>query len=993
MASNYTEVYEQCVERIVSGEPYVEFDAQMSSPKGNYIWYRLRFTGIAGKNGCVERAICTAEPIGEYKDLENRFTTVMKQNHIETWLYDIKRRALVRHDDVNKPYEWVGGPGSHPLENLTEKKPVHPDDEKKLRCFYERLDSGEKQISEVLRLWDAAKAQYRWKRCTYTVIPDKQGHPTYALGSAVDVTEQIETQKKYEEAIRSRYRTLGENVLLAGHCNVTANRIVEMVDQTHAQLLKRFGDEREAFFTGLGSLIPDETRRKEFYNVFLSKNIKRSFDLGITQHVVECEISLDPASRSLRWVSVGIEVVKSPENNDLIGFLTVADITENKMQAQVLDAAIRFDYDYVARLNLNAGSMVMYQSMGKGEQLDGYEYGVSYQYAEAIRRTTERYIVDEDKEFYSKSMAVENIRRQLQSNDIYEFVYRMKEYTGAIRTKRARFVAYDRTGKIVVFSRVDITDIVFQQDEQRKALAESLSIAQKANQAKSEFLASMSHDIRTPMNAIIGMCDLALEDQSNTRQVNESLQIIQNSSGLLLSLINDILDMSRIESGKMTLAEEGFSIAEQVKIASDRIQSIAEKRALRLELFTDIRHDRCIGDAVRIHRVVDNILTNAVKFTPDGGAIICRITEGPMRNRNFGLYRFEISDTGIGMSEEQQARAFEPFYRAESSLTSHTEGTGLGLSIAKSIVDYMGGTITLHSTEGVGTTFVIELPLRFARKEQVPAARPAAAEVGAGSLFGVRILLCEDHPVNQTVAKRILEKAGAIVTVAENGQVGYEMFAQSKPNDFHAILMDIQMPVMNGYEATRAIRESGHPQAKRIPILAMTANAFTEDIQKCLNAGMNDHLAKPIEPKRLCAALQRHVGERPMAKTEKLKVLFVDDVELNIAVLTSAIQDEFSILVARSGEEALRILDQNPEIAAIITDIVMPNMDGMALIRTLRGDRRFRRLAIIANTQYGDIRQEEELLRIGADEFLYKPTAPQMVQTRLKNVLRKYDRY
>ncbi|MEG1427509.1 MAG: ATP-binding protein, partial [Oscillospiraceae bacterium] len=425
-----------------------------------------------------------------------------------------------------------------------------------------------------------------------------------------------------------------------------------------------------------------------------------------------------------------------------------------------------------------------------------------------------------------------------------------------IRTKQARFAVYDRAAGIVVFSRTDVTEMLAQQEKQKIALSESLAIARQANSAKSKFLASMSHDIRTPMNAIVGMCNLAIADEENSEQVHESLQVIQQSSGLLLSIITDILDMNRIESGKMVLTRDTFSVSKQMQLAVGRARALASKKQQRVELEMDIIHDSCSGDIVRIHRIIDNVLANSLKFTGEGGMIRYNISESEMENKNIGLYRFEIKDNGIGMSTEQQSHIFEPFYRANNPMLSQVEGTGLGLAIVKSIVDYMGGTLSVHSVPEEGTTFVIELPLRIA-EEIAPMEKAEKTQAANFHLAGIRVLLCEDHPTNQLVAKRILEKEGILVTLAKNGEIGYHTFAESAPGFFHAILMDIQMPVMNGYQATRAIRECGHRQAKTIPILAMTANAFAEDVQKSIKAGMNGHLAKPIAPKELYETLAR----------------------------------------------------------------------------------------------------------------------------------------
>ncbi|MEG1896508.1 MAG: ATP-binding protein, partial [Oscillospiraceae bacterium] len=321
----------------------------------------------------------------------------------------------------------------------------------------------------------------------------------------------------------------------------------------------------------------------------------------------------------------------------------------------------------------------------------------------------------------------------------------------------------------------------------------------------------------------------------------------------------DILDMNRIESGKVVLTSESFCFSQQLRLSVGRARALAAKKNQKVELLVDINHDCCSGDIVRIHRVMDNILANAFKFTPEGGKITFSLSESVLENKNISIYRFEISDTGIGMSKEQKQHIFEPFYRVENSMISKIEGAGLGLSIVKSIVDYMGGTISVHSTKNVGTTFAIELPLRFV-EDKAPKYKEQKATVCFDNLQGTSVLLCEDHPMNQLVATRILEKAGVTVEVADNGQMGYDIFCRSEANTYDAILMDVQMPVMNGYDATTAIRKSAHPQAKTIPIIAMTANAFAEDVKKSIAAGMDYHLAKPVVPKQLYETLSSAIG-------------------------------------------------------------------------------------------------------------------------------------
>ncbi|MEG0793122.1 MAG: PAS domain-containing protein [Lachnospiraceae bacterium] len=849
-------MYEFLIQEVRKGKPTAKADIKTIDAQGKLLWKRVKFTTMFDEDNKPFWAIATAESINDYKELENRFATVLEQNHIDTWLYDFSRETIIQNHNTEDIYGIYGMEIPNAPESLIERKRCHPDDVELFLEFYRKLRQGEQQVSATVRLWDIRKQGYIWKRCTYTILPNRDEKPIYALGSAVDVTDQIEVKQKYENAIQYHYRTLGENVILAGHCNVTQNTILELEDRTGLDVKRRFGMNREEFFRGIGSLIPNKEQQDVFCNTFLNENIRNSFELGITKHDYECTIGLEN-NQNIRWIATHVDTALQPETNELIGFLTVTDITVSKMQEQVLDVVIQFDYDFVAHLNLYSNTTVFYNSKNQRSKFKDYKYGVPYIYSDAVQHTSECYITEEDQNFYTEKMKIKNVIMELENKDSYELTYHLRETNGEIRTKKTRFAMYDRTAGIVVFSRADVTDMLVQQEKQKIALSESLTIAQQANSSKSKFLASMSHDIRTPMNAIVGMCNLAISDEQNTKQVHESLQVIEQSSALLLSMITDILDMNRIESGKMVLTNETFSFSEQLKLALGRARGLASKKHQNVELIVDIIHDSCNGDIVRIHRVIDNILTNALKFTPEGGTITYRLTESILEHKHISLYRFEISDTGIGISPEQQPYIFEPFYRVQNSMVSQIEGTGLGLSIVKSVVDYMGGTITVHSKLNVGTTFIIELPLHF-REGESEGLEGLKVAVDSFDISGMHVLLCEDHPMNQLVATRILEKNGVDVTLADNGQLGYHIFMQSKQGAFDAILMDIQMPVMNGYEATQAIRKCSHPQAETIPILAMTANAFSEDVQKSIKAGMNDHLAKPIEPKQLSDTLAKY---------------------------------------------------------------------------------------------------------------------------------------
>ena len=370
----------------------------------------------------------------------------------------------------------------------------------------------------------------------------------------------------------------------------------------------------------------------------------------------------------------------------------------------------------------------------------------------------------------------------------------------------------------------------------------------------------MSHDIRTPMNAIIGMTDLALDDLDNRQHLSEYLDIIKSSSSHLLTLINDILDMSRIEKGKLKLARTSFNLSVEIDRFCSRYQLLMDKNSLNFLHNAELLHCNCIGDTAQLQRIWDNLVSNACKFTPPGGTVTFSACELPSDNERLGWYKFTISDTGIGIDNESLQHLFDPFFRSSDVISKHIEGSGLGLAIVKNIVDYKGGTISVTSRQGEGTTFTVTLPLHFDTAAEHPVEKPTHTFGSADFDFsGKSLLLAEDHPINQKVAELILEKTGAAVTIVENGLQCTELFTGSAKGSFDAILMDIQMPVMNGYEAAQAIRSSTHPQSATIPIIAMTANAFAEDIKNALSAGMNAHIAKPIDPQKLYETLAAYI--------------------------------------------------------------------------------------------------------------------------------------
>ena len=392
-----------------------------------------------------------------------------------------------------------------------------------------------------------------------------------------------------------------------------------------------------------------------------------------------------------------------------------------------------------------------------------------------------------------------------------------------------------------------------QEQEKDEKYKEELLIAAKkaeaANEAKTEFLQRMSHDIRTPINGICGMVNMADHYADDMEKQKEYRTKVKEASNLLLELVNDVLDMSKLESGEIVLEEIPFNLSKISREVFVVIEQMAAEQNIQIKWEKkEITHRDLIGSPGYVKRVMMNILSNAVKYNRENGHIYISCMEIPAGQPGMTTMEFVCRDTGIGMTEEFQKHIFEPFAQEHTGSRTKFAGTGLGMPIAKNLVEKMGGAITFESEEGTGTTFVIRVPFKIDMNADK---REKQKDVSEKSIKGLHILLAEDNELNMEIAEFMLQNEGAEVTKAWNGQEAVELFRKSKPGEFDVILMDIMMPVMNGYEATKKIRSLDREDAKMIPIIAMTANAFTEDRLRAKEAGMDEHIAKPVDGKLL----------------------------------------------------------------------------------------------------------------------------------------------
>lgn len=414
----------------------------------------------------------------------------------------------------------------------------------------------------------------------------------------------------------------------------------------------------------------------------------------------------------------------------------------------------------------------------------------------------------------------------------------------------------------------DITDVRRKDRDTKKALLEAYEAADRASCAKTEFLSKMSHDIRTPMNAIIGMTAIAGTKLHDPDGIEECLAKVSAASKHLLSLINEVLDMSRIESGTFTLEEEDFNILDVVENMVNMLSATAWEKNQKIEFHAKgVQNTNVRGDVLRLQQIFSNVMSNSVKYTQEGGEISIDIKEKPSPQEQIGCYEFVFKDNGIGMEEEFLRHIYDPFERAEDVRISKVQGTGLGMTISRNIIQMMGGDIQIESEPGAGTIVTITIPLKYQEpgmnnREAPPSPEHILDKIEEADYSGRRILVVEDNDLNREIATEILSMTGAEVESAENGREAVEMVEASEKDYYDLILMDLQMPVMNGYEATSALRAMDRKDIRDIPIVAMTANAFLEDVQKSKACGMNEHMAKPLDIEQLHQMLARWLGKK-----------------------------------------------------------------------------------------------------------------------------------
>lgn len=870
---------------------------------------------------------------------------------------------------------------------------MHPEDR-------EMVDST---VNAQLAEGDEYTVEYRMKKKdnSYIFVHDvgrrveaEDGRPAI-ISVCMDITDEKQLQAQIRELYEKELYYFAElssvEGSIQGNFNVTKNRL-ETYQTNKDMAVAHIGDTYDDTVENLaysavdleyGRIIRETLNREKVLADYREGNVDYHLDF------------LRRYSSGVFWDRTNLRSFQNPETGDIIMLFYTMDVTEQKLQERLLTRITELDYDNITEVDIVKDTHRRMAISGDGKN-DVFPSQGEFQ--KEVHAAAERYMSGKSQKEYLKMLDYAYMKQELAKQDAYTFIVEMKNSQGETRMKRFEvFYISEELGRVCIAC-TDVTDVVRQEQKQKEELAAALVAAEQANAAKSDFLSRMSHEIRTPMNAIIGMSTIAAQSIGDDEQVEDCISKIGISSRFLLSLINDILDMSRIESGKMLLKNEKIPTEEFLSEVNSICFSQAAAKDVEYECIVDpVLDDYYIGDAMKLQQVLINILNNAIKFTGAGGKVTFSASQRK-RTKNDAVLRFIVNDTGVGMSEEFLPHIFEAFSQESTGTTSLYGGTGLGLAISKSIVDMMDGQIKVRSIKGIGTEFTVDVKLGITEEEKlrhnqkkqtyrfshlktlvvdddvavcesaivtlremgvkaewVDSGRKAVDRVkelwAAGKYYdmilidwkmpgmdgletakriraivgpevtiiimtaydwisieheaklagvnllmskpmfksslvsafsralgekesekkqeindydftGKRVLLAEDNQINTEVAVMLLENKGFVVDTAENGLRALEKFSKSEEGYYNAILMDIRMPLMDGLTAASNIRNLSNADSRRIPIIAMTANAFDDDIEKSKAAGMNAHLAKPIDPGRLYQTLYDFIFEK-----------------------------------------------------------------------------------------------------------------------------------
>lgn len=757
------------------------------------------------------------------------------------WEYDIlNKRITMDTQGLEDIYENVP-------DSTIEMALIYPDDIPRYIDLYNKVKDGEAYASTELRRIQA-DGRLIWEKLEYTTIFDENGKPIRAVGVSNDISAQKTAEKRYRE--EQAFRQIADPDTIISFCiNCTTDTIEDVTSYDNRVDWLTHNDSFNEAVLMTAETIPNVKERENMKTELNTEAMLRHFADGITSYKVEYRRDL--GGGDMRWLSCSVKLIRSPSSDNVMGFVYTRDINDQKILEMVSNSTVLADYEYVGCLDMNA-DYIYAAHIDKNINVIPKIEGECF--SERLIRLSKGELKMTPKQIGDLSVA--SIKKRLEKENSYSLYFEAPTYDGKTVRKKVHYTYLNREDGLVLVTRSDVTDIYKEEQLKNEILMQALKAAENASRARGDFLAHMSHEIRTPLNGIRGMLDIIKANPDENLKLYLDKAII--SAKHLTGLINDILDMSRIDSGKMVLNESWLSTAEFVEYIEAIIAPLAEEKGL--EFVSQYNWDDCscvFTDGSRLKQICINLLSNAVKYTNTGGrvefCVSAKWNDGEIIN-----FSVMVEDNGVGMTKEFLADAFEPFSQADSSFAK--KGTGLGLAITKRLVELMNGRLSVESESDLGTKIGLELTMRGRRKQD------SLKNHDSGllheykrelSFSGKRALVVDDHKTNLLIAEKQLCTLEISVVKAYNGKEALEIFKSSPEGYYDIVFMDIMMPVKDGLTAARELRRLDRSDAKTVVIVAMTANAFAEDIHKSLENGMNYHLSKPFDREQLIGILRQ----------------------------------------------------------------------------------------------------------------------------------------
>ena len=763
------------------------------------------------------------------------------------WAYDVKNRVITFDDNeyTTKSRNRLGLP--EVIENAPDYllKYVLPEDRDTFIKMFFDIDEGNRSSMCEIRFRPLPERRMVYLRLSLTAETDKDGNAVIGYGMTQDITREKLSAEEYARE-ESFIRVDNEAGYVAkGHYNLTQNKVVEYWRFWDTAMDISTDYKYDDVLAALMAYVAFDDDKARISEMFDRENLLYRYETG--QDSVSWEYRRSEGIYAATWVNMELRMFENPMTGDIECFIYMYDVTEKYLRHQTAANLREMGYKFIGLIDTVDKSATYFSF---SEDYDGMNvYLNSKDYDKDIAESIKDFMEKSEVSSVLAAVDIDEIVDQLENKNSYAFLCDAHSSDGERMRISSNYRYLDEKKRIVYNAIQDVTKQYLAEQKQMEQLNAAMKEADKANEMKSQFLSSVSHDMRTPLNAVLGYDRLALATD-DIHAKNQYLKKIASAGDTLLSLINDTLDLQKIESDAIELKPEIVSRKRIVNDIMNSIEPLMEEKNIEFVL-DDSRGIKATvyTDVTRVEKILINLLANAIKFTPEGGRVDF-VIECIEENDDRILDKITVRDTGVGMSKEFLPRVFEPFTQERTEETANIGGTGLGLSIVKSLVQKMGGSIEVQSEIGKGSKFVVFLPLeRVAEIEDEIIS--VSIDESAIDFTGIKVLLVEDNAMNAEIAESILTMKGASIETASNGKTGVEMFEDAPEGTYDIILMDIRMPVMDGYEATMNIRNSGRADSRSIPIIAMTADAYEEDVEKTKKWGMDGHIAKPIDPQKL----------------------------------------------------------------------------------------------------------------------------------------------